>query len=186
MLSAAVPACARLGRAGSSAAAGGARPPGCGWSKRHHSRIARVTFAASIVPVASCLGSGERKQSRTSEVARGRAAATAPAAGAPRPRGVSGEQDSGRAGREHLRADDVARGGAGGKRGCERPASGFYPASERGSERERAFPLVSGAPETIPPGSIVMHSGMSPRFRNTNLSGQPPRCPCGVFRREAG
>lgn len=137
MLWAAVPACARLGRAGSSAAAGGARPPGCGWSKRHHSRIARVTFAASIVPVASCLGSGERKQSRTSEVARGRAAATAPAAGAPRPRGVDGEQDSGRAGREHLRADDVARGGAGGKRGCERPASGFYPASERGSERER-------------------------------------------------
>lgn len=64
---------------------------------------------------------------------------------------------------------------------------GFIPrASERGSERERAFPLVSGAPETIPPGSIVMHSGMSPRFRNTNLSGQPPRCPCGVFRREAG
>lgn len=79
------------------------------------------------------------------------------------------------------------RGGAGGKRGCERPTSGFYPASEREEgRRESAFPLVSGAPETIPLGSIVMHSGMSPRFRNTNLSGQPPRCPCGVFRREAG
>lgn len=143
MLSAAVPACARLARAGSSAAAGGARPPGCGWSKRHHSRIARVTFGASIVPVASCLGSGERKQSRTSEVARGRAAATAPAAGAPRPRGVGGEQDSGCAGREHLRADDVARGGAGGKRGCERPTSGFYPASEREEGRRESAPSLS-------------------------------------------
>lgn len=52
---------------------------------------------------------------------------------------------------------------------------------------ERAgLPSRLRAPETIPPGSIVMHSGMSPRFRNTNLSGQPPRCPCGVFRREAG
>lgn len=55
---------------------------------------------------------------------------------APRRRRRAGLGARGR--REHLRADDVARGGAGGKRGCERPASGFYPASERARVGERA------------------------------------------------